>query len=201
MRGRARRPGRALPGRPAREGCAMAGGGDGGDGGELADLRARVHRGIGTIECPGPGPAGSAPRTVPSIEVAPELFARIMRSVAGRPFTIDTDLDILQDGLGHVFVYVSLGFGQTGIRERFLVDASESYEFFDLLAETSMLAVSPEGGAEAAGGPAGAGDVILVQLPRPERAAESLGIIRRGLAAGGSGGGGRGRQGAGPGAD
>lgn len=165
----------------------MAGGGDGG---ELAALRARVHRGIGTLECAGPGPAGSAPRTVPCIEVRPELFARIMRAVAGRPFAIDTNLDILQDGLGHVFVDVSLGFGRTGISERFLVDASESYEFFDLLAETSMLAVSPEGGAEAAGGPAGASEVIMVQLPRPERAAESLEIIRRGLAAGGGGGGG-----------
>ena len=164
----------------------MGGGGDGG--GELADLRARVHRGIGTLECAGPGPPGSAPRTVPCIEVDPGLFARIMRAVAGRPFAVDTNLDILQDGLGHVFVYVSLGFGQAGILERFLVDASESFEFFDLLAETSTLAVSPEGGTGAAGGPAGAHEVLLVQLPRPERAAESLEIIRKGLASGGGGG-------------
>lgn len=163
---------------------APGGGAGGGVDDELAALRARVHRGVTTIEYPGPGPAGSAPRPIPCIEVAPSLFARIMRAVAGRPFTVDTRMDIRQDGLGHVFVDLSLDFVGHGLVERFLIDAAESYEFFDLLAETSVLSVSPEGGAAAAGGPAGAQDVLLVQLPRPEKAAESLEIIRRGLAAG-----------------
>lgn len=156
----------------------------GGGGGELAALRALVHGGITTMEYAGPGPAGSAPRLVPCIKVAPSMFARIMRTVGGRPFTVDTKMDIIQDGLGHVFVNLSLDFVGHGMAERFFIDAAESYEFFDLLAETCVLAVSPEGGSAAAGGPAGAQDVMLVQLPRPERAAESLDIIRRGLAAG-----------------
>lgn len=171
----------------------MGGGeGDGGGGGELAALRARAHRGVTTIEYAGQGPAGAAPRTVPCIAVRPDVFARIMRAVAGRPFTVDTRMDILRDGLGHVFVDLSLDFVGSGVSERFLIDAAESYEFFDLLAETSVLAVSPEGGSAAAGGPAGAHDVLLVQLPRPDRAAESLRIIRSGLAAGSGRGGDRG---------
>ena len=160
---------------------------------ELAALYARVHRGVTTLEYV--GRAGSAPRTVPCILVRPDAFARIMRGVAGRPFSVVSHMDILQDGLGHVFVDLSLDFGRA-VSERFLIDASASYGFFDLLAETAVLAVAPKGGSAAAGGPAGTGDVLLVQLPRPEKISESLGIIRNGLAVGGGAGGAAGRGGA-----
>ena len=169
------------------------GGGRGGGGGsdELAALRARAHRGVTTIDYgSGGGAAGGALRTVPCILVGPSLFARMVRTVAGKPFSIMTNMNIFRDGLGHVFVDLSLDFEGHGISESFLIDAAESYEFFDLLAETSVLAISPEGGSGAAGGPAGVHNVIMVQLPRPEKAAESLEMIREGLAAGGRGGGG-----------
>lgn len=169
------------------------GGGRGGGGGsdELASLRARAHRGVTTIDYgSGGGAADGALRTVPCILVGPSLFARMVRTVAGKPFSIMTNMNIFRDGLGHVFVDLSLDFEGHGISESFLIDAAESYEFFDLLAETSVLAISPEGGSGAAGGPAGVHNVIMVQLPRPEKAAESLEMIREGLAAGGRGGGG-----------
>ena len=173
------------------------GGGSNGGGDDLAALRARAHRGVTTIDYSGSGGGaadggapGGALRTVPCILVGPSLFARMVRTVAGKPFSIMTNMNIFRDGLGHVFVDLSLDFEGHGISESFLIDAAESYEFFDLLAETSVLAISPEGGSGAAGGPAGVHNVIMVQLPRPEKAAESLEMIREGLAAGGRGRGG-----------
>ena len=96
-----------------------------------------------------------------------ERHARISSGMAGA--AVRTDLDIIQDGLGHAFVDVSLS--TPGIRETFLVDAGEALWFFEMLAGSGMLAAVPVGG----------GDVFAVQLPRPERAKEALAMIRKAL--------------------
>ena len=50
-------------------------------------------------------------------------------------------------------------------------------EFFELLAKTTMLALSspPEIGKE---------NIFMIQLPRPEKAVNALEIIKKGLAVG-----------------
>lgn len=140
-------------------------------GDELRELLGRVHPGVTTL--------GYGRDEVPCLEVDGGRFGSIMAAVAGRPVSVETGLNILEDGAGHVFVEVSLAFSGTGMREEFLVNAAESLRFFELLASTSMLALAPPG--------ASGGNVFMVQLPRPERARGALDMIRRGLARGGNG--------------
>lgn len=143
---------------------------------DLDSLMGRVHGGIAAFDFDG--------REVPCITLEEGRFDSIMRRVAGRPLSVNTDLNILQDGLGHVFVEVTLAFSEGGFAETLLINARESLGFFELLADTSILALSsPRSGL-------GRDRVFMIQLPRPEKAAGALEIIRRGLSCGRGRGGG-----------
>jgi hypothetical protein len=102
-------------------------------------------------------------------------FDNMMKIVAGKPVSVETTLNILQDGLGHVFVKVTLQFSQGGIEEKFLIYANENMDFFEVLAETTMLALSSPNAQY------GMSNVFVIQLPKPERAQNALEIIRKGL--------------------
>ncbi len=112
---------------------------------------------------------------VPCIILSERRFEEIMQSVAGKPISVDTNLNIFQDGFGHVFVEVTLTFSLGGIIEKFLLHANESMDFFESLAKTSMLSLSssrPGIGQE---------NVFMIQLPKPEKAVTALEIIKKGL--------------------
>ena len=112
---------------------------------------------------------------MPCIVVDGKKFDDIMKNIAGRPVSVETNLNILQDGLGHVFVRVTLQFSQGNIEEKFLIYANETVDFFEALAETTMLALSSPNSQY------GSANVFMIQLPRPERAQNALDIIRKGL--------------------
>lgn len=134
---------------------------------EMKRLLERVHEGITTFNY--------NQTNVPCIVLAEKRFDEIMSKVAGKPISVDTNLNILQDGVGHVFVEVILTFSDEDINETILLNANTSVEFFELLAKTSMLALSSphsEVGKE---------NVFMIQLPRPEKAVNALEIIKRGL--------------------
>ena len=134
---------------------------------EMKRLLERVHEGITTFNY--------NQSNVPCIVLAEKRFDEIMSKVAGKPISVDTNLNILQDGVGHVFVEVILTFSDENINETILLNANTSVEFFELLAKTSMLALSSphsEVGKE---------NVFMIQLPRPEKAVNALEIIKRGL--------------------
>jgi len=114
-------------------------------------------------------------KTVPCIILDEKKFHNIMATIAGRPVSVETNLNILQDGLGHVFVRVTLQFSQGNIEEKFLIYANEAVEFFEALAETAMLSLSSPNSAY------GSANVFMIQLPKPERAQNALDIIRKGL--------------------
>ncbi|PIW36018.1 MAG: hypothetical protein COW26_01350, partial [Nitrosopumilales archaeon CG15_BIG_FIL_POST_REV_8_21_14_020_33_23] len=95
--------------------------------------------------------------------------------VAGKSLAINTDLNILQDGLGHVFVEIILTFSQDGIVEKLLINANKDLFFFQSLAKTSMLALSSPKSHY------GKDNVFMIQLPKPEKAENALEIIRHGL--------------------
>jgi len=112
---------------------------------------------------------------VPCIILSERRFQEIMQSVAGKPISVDTNLNILQDGFGHVFVEITLTFSSGGIIEKLLLNANESIDFFESLANTSMLSLSssrPGAGQE---------NVFMIQLPKPEKAVTALEIIKKGL--------------------
>lgn len=134
---------------------------------ELERLMARVHPGLGTFAYRG--------TEVPSIILEGRRFDEIISQVAGKATSVDTDLNILQDGLGHIFVEIAMKFSVGEIVEKILIDATVSLKFFELLAETSMLALSSPDSAS------GGENVFMIQLPRPERVSDALEIIRKGL--------------------
>lgn len=133
--------------------------------GDLEKFLAQRHKDVVLFDFEG--------RQVPCIIIDGAKFDNVMRTIAGRPVSVETNLNILQDGLGHVFVRVTLQFSQGGIKEKFLIYANETMDFFEALAETSMLSLSNSG--------EGSANVFMIQLPRPERAQNALEIIRKGL--------------------
>ena len=113
---------------------------------------------------------------VPRIILNDRKFDDIMSRIQGRPVSVNTNLNILQDGLGHVFVEILLDFSSVEIHEEFLIYANESIKFFESLAKTTMFALSPPNYSEV-----NQDKIFMVQLPKPEKALEAIDIINNGL--------------------
>ena len=111
-------------------------------------------------------------KRVPCIGFEGRKFDDMLNKVFGKPLSVDTNLNILQDGLGHVFVEMLLTFSHGDINEKILINANENIEFFESLAETTMLAIASVDHPE---------KIFMIQLPKPERTREALEIIRTGL--------------------
>lgn len=134
---------------------------------ELERLLGQVHDGVTTFDFDG--------REVPCIVIGETQYDQMLSKIAGQPLSIDTDLNILQDGLGHVFVEVVLGFSRGGMVERFLVNAATDMAFFESLAKTTMLALSSPKSRY------GKDNVFMIQLPNPAKAQDALEIIKKAL--------------------
>jgi len=134
---------------------------------ELKKLLNQVHEGITTFDFDG--------KLVPCIIFEEKKYDEILSKVAGKALSINTDLNILQDGLGHVFVEVVLTFSQGEIEEKILINANIDILFFESLAKTSMLALSSPKSSY------GKDNVFMIQLPKPEKAEDALEIIKNGL--------------------
>ncbi|HSA97621.1 MAG TPA: hypothetical protein VLF17_00910 [Candidatus Nitrosotenuis sp.] len=134
---------------------------------EMKKLMDMVHLGITEFNYNG--------TQVPCIILAEKKFDEIMAKIAGKPVSVDTNLNILQDGLGHVFVEVVLTFSQGGIEEKVLLYANESVSFFESLESTAMLALSSPRSQ------VGKENVFMIQLPRPEKITQALAIIKKGI--------------------
>tara|TARA_B100001750_G_scaffold46795_1_gene35036 strand:- start:45 stop:488 length:444 start_codon:yes stop_codon:yes gene_type:complete len=135
---------------------------------EMEQLLERTHNDIDIFDFNG--------KNVPRIMLPDRRFDEIMAKIYGKPVSVNTNLNILQDGLGHVFVEVSLDFSYGDIHEEFLIYANEYLEFFESLAETTILALSPPQHSEV-----NQDKIFMVQLPKPERAIDALDIIKNGL--------------------
>jgi len=134
----------------------------------MEKLLARVYKEIDIFDFNG--------KNVPRIILDDRKFDDIMSKIQGKPVSVNTNLNILQDGLGHVFVEITLDFSYGEIHEEFLVYANESLEFFESLANTTMLALSPPNYSEV-----NQDKIFMVQLPKPEKAIEAIDIIKNGL--------------------
>ena len=137
---------------------------------ELNELLNKVHKSVTVFNYNG--------NQVPCIILTERRFSEIMDKIAGNPVSVDTNLNILQNGLGQVFVEITLDFSDGNIHEKILLYANESLDFFESLAKTSMLALSSPHSQ------IGQENVFMIQLPKPERATNALDVIRRGLNAG-----------------
>jgi len=112
-------------------------------------------------------------KQVPCIGFEGQKFDDMLNKVAGKPLSVDTNLNILQDGLGHVFVEMLLTFSHGGINEKILVNANDHLEFFESLAKNTMIAIASVNHPE---------KIFMIQLPKPEKTYEALEIIKNGLA-------------------
>lgn len=137
---------------------------------ELKKLLERVHPSITVFNYNS--------NQIPCIILTERRFSEIMDKIAGRPVSVDTNLNILQNGLGNVFVEITLDFSDGDIHENILLNANESLDFFESLAKTSMLALSSPHSQ------VGQENVFMIQLPKPEKATNALDVIKRGLKAG-----------------
>ena len=134
---------------------------------ELKRFLDQVHDGINTFDFDG--------KETPCIELDEKKYDDMLSKVAGQSLSINTDLNILQDGLGNVFVEITLTFSRGDIVEKFLVNAKTNLKFFESLAKTSMFALSsPKSNY-------GKDNVFMIQLPRPEKAQDALEIIQDAL--------------------
>ena len=134
---------------------------------ELERLLAKTHKEVTLFDYNG--------IKVPCIILEEKRFDDIMKIIAGKPVSVETNLNILQDGLGHVFVDLSLNFSQGCMVEKLLLYANDFFEFFEALAESSLLALSSPRSEY------GKSNVFMIQLPKPERAVNALEIIKKGL--------------------
>jgi hypothetical protein len=134
---------------------------------EMKRLMDRVHQGVTTFNYNG--------IDVPCLILGEKKFDEMMARIAGRPLSVETNLNILQDGLGHVFVEISMAFSEGGIEEKALLYANQSMPFFEAMASCSMLALSSPQSRS------GQDNVFMIQLPRPEKISNALEIIKSGL--------------------
>ena len=132
---------------------------------ELKELLKNSHKDLSVEDFEG--------KQVPCIGFEGQKFDAMLNKVAGKPLSVDTNLNILQDGLGHVFVEMLLTFSHGGINEKILVNANEHLEFFESLAKNTMLAIASVDHPE---------KIFMIQLPKPEKTYEALEIIKNGLA-------------------
>ena len=132
---------------------------------ELKELLKNSHKDLSVENFEG--------KQVPCIGFEGQKFDDMLNKVAGKPLSVDTNLNILQDGLGHVFVEMFLTFSHGGINEKILVNANEHLEFFESLAKNTMLAIASVNHPE---------KIFMIQLPKPEKTYEALEIIKNGLA-------------------
>ncbi len=134
---------------------------------ELKRRLDQVHDGITTFDFDG--------KTTPCIVIEEKKYDEMLSKVAGQSLSINTDLNILKDDLGNVFVEVILMFSKGNIVEKFLINAKTDLSFFESLAKTSMLALSSPHSYY------GKDNVFMIQLPRPEKAQDALEIIQNAL--------------------
>ena len=134
---------------------------------ELKKLLEKVHDGITTFDFDG--------KKTPCIVIEEKKYDDMLSKIAGESLSINTDLNILQDGQGNVFVEIALMFSKENIVEKFLVNAKTDLVFFESLAKTSMLALSSPHSQY------GKEYVFMIQLPRPEKAQDALEIIQNAL--------------------
>jgi len=134
---------------------------------ELRELLKRVHSEISSIDYNG--------KSIPCLILNEQRFDQIMGKVAGKPLSVDTNLNILQNGLGDVFVEIVLTFSEGGIEEKILLNGNKSLGFFESMGQTSILALSSPRSHF------GKDNVFMIQLPKPEKIEYALDIIKKGL--------------------
>jgi hypothetical protein len=109
---------------------------------------------------------------VPCILLNQKKYEELLQKVYGKNVRADTFLDIFYDGQD-VFVDVQVKFQDTGFEENFLLYANDMIEFFEALAESGMISLSPDSPVYT-----NSQNVFMIQLPKKDAAEKALEIIK-----------------------
>jgi len=109
---------------------------------------------------------------VPCILLGQKKYQDMLHKVYGKKVRADTLLDIFYDGQD-VFVDVQVKFLDTDFEENYLLYANNMIEFFEALAETGLISLSPDSLAYT-----NSQNMFMIQLPNKDAAERALEIIK-----------------------
>jgi len=109
---------------------------------------------------------------IPCIFVKPQRFDEITKACYGKPLAVDANLNILHDDQKHVFVEMLFKFSSADLEEKILLYANENLEFFECLAESGIIALTPKSAGQASM------NIFMVQLPKRDAAEKALELIK-----------------------
>jgi hypothetical protein len=136
--------------------------------GTLEEFKAHIHtEGATLIEFSG--------TKVPCILMSPKKYEQLLHNVYDRKVRADTLLDIFYDGKD-VFVDVQVKLHETEFEQNFLLYANDMIEFFEALAESGMISLSPDSQNQLS-----SQNLFMIQLPKRDAAERALEIIKANL--------------------
>ena len=109
---------------------------------------------------------------IPCLCVEDSFFEQILKISYGNKMTIDTNLNIYDDG-HHVFVEISFNFLNTPLEGNYLLYANENLDFFYNLANAGILGLSSTDRSKS--------NVFFIQLPKKDRAEKAFEMITKKL--------------------
>ena len=109
---------------------------------------------------------------VPCLYIEDYLFDNIVNKSYNKKISIDTTLNIYDDG-SCIFVDMNLNFFDMGLEENFLLYANETLDFFYNLSNAGMLGLAPASKSKS--------NVFFIQLPKKERAEKAFEMIQKKL--------------------
>jgi hypothetical protein len=132
----------------------------------LEEFKANLHReGATLVEFSG--------SKVPCVLLNQKKYEEMLQKVYGKKVRADTLLDIFYDGQ-HVFVDVQIKFLDTDFEENYLLYANDMIEFFEALAESGLISLTPNSPAYFTNSQ----NVFMIQLPKKDAAEKALEIIK-----------------------
>jgi hypothetical protein len=109
---------------------------------------------------------------VPCLLVSQREYDDLLQSVFGKRIRAEPTLDIFYDGQD-VFVDIQIAIPGTNFDRNYLVYANDMMEFFEALADTGLLCISPDSQTYS-----NSQNVFTIQLPKKDAAENALQIIR-----------------------
>lgn len=131
----------------------------------LEDFKANLHKeGATLVEMSG--------KKIPCLLINRNDYDEIMAKLYGKTVRAEPMLDIFYDGKD-VFVDVEIKFADTDFDKNYLLYANGMLEFFEALADSSLIAISPGSQAQA-----DSQSIFMIQLARNVGAEKALQIIQ-----------------------
>jgi len=113
-------------------------------------------------------------KKVPCIYVTPKRYEEIIGSTFGKKMAVDTVLNIINNPeKPDVFVDIYMNFLNIELEQYFLVPANDNLEFFEAMADSSIIAITSDPSYNTGGQ-----NIFMVQLPKIDAIRNAVSIIK-----------------------